>query len=1387
MKVIRRIVIYLIISVFLFCLLPIAGADDDDNVLTSLKHKESGVFELTGNSRDITLAVRNSYDGTALDLINGLNITWNTSVFRSVVATPEAASIEINGTDTVELTVTYNRVSDLTDIPRRTEVYTIRAVRADPIDPSFTGTVSKTLLYSAANDTVAFTSADFLARYTKNEGKNLGSIAITGSNPSFGSIRVGDENYDLDTKPRINIDATNSANPIFTFEATSIGTVSYNITAYEDKTAPTPIGNVVLTVTSYTATPQIHTPIMEEVSKGTVKTFSESYFTSRCNLYNAPLESVEITPGDTSLGVWSLGVTPFTSTTTIPAAQLGNLKFTANATGTATFSWCVTTKPDSQLPSLTSLSGNGTFTITLLKLTLSPYNAGMQILRGGTWSQIDALTLPSAALFVKITAIPMSANGYLYLSQDLPKNDADGYPAITANKALTVNTVIPKDYLQHLCLATKSTSTNPAVFFSWTATADARVSSAVWADPVSYTVGFKSADSLPGNRPYYETDMNIPLPFTSETILSGIYDDIKTNFKAVTSYDLSYVTFKIPDKNCGTLLLNYDVIKKTGTSVSATTKLYVSKNPNLSKVTLVPAKDYTGAFEITYNAYTEGGSFITGQLEVKVNSNAGGTFSYVTDKNTPIQFDARDFQAAFLTATGKPLSYVRFSLPASSDGYLCYNYHLSGDYDSAVSSGSRYYVNTSQYLSYVTFVPSEDVTGRVIVYYTGYTENAYDYGGYSGKLYIDVADSPAGIVQYSVRENGSVMLTGGDFTEEFISVTGALLSHVTFTPPVASSGSLLFKYDADTETGTKVTSAVKYYDGRNPDISDITFMPAKDFTGTCVVPFTAYTAGGASYAGKLKFNIFEGSDVISYTTGAGKPVSMNSSDFMSAFYMNSGGKTLSYVTFELPSASYGRFYYNYTSPARYDEAVAVSRKYYVSGTPYLSNVSFVPQEGYTGSFSIAYTGYTSGGISCAGKIKITVSGAAGGAVSYETNSMTPVTFKAADFVAAFTGKTGNPLYYVRFTQPNASFGTLYEQYNPQLSYNTQVTPSKSYYVNYPTYISNVTFIPNAGFSGTLAIGYTAYDTYGYSSAGTILITVSSSELGTITYGTGMNMPVPFDANNFNTVFLNKTGATLSHVTFTLPPSSAGSLYFRYNTGAASSVTSSTKYYRSYSPLLSDISFVPRTDYSGSVTIPYMGYTAGNAAFSGKIVINVGTVAPYTDMGGHTWAQDAVDYLYSNGVIADNGSRYFYPGADMTRGEYMVMIANAFHLTGAGSGTFPDVPVGSPYYDAVAAAKAYDIARGDDTGLFRPEWGLTRQDAMVIIVRAFKNTGTPLTPGTIGDLAGFSDASLVSDYAVADLAALVRIGFVVGSGDRLNPKVTFSRAEAAVLLYRILIM
>jgi hypothetical protein len=165
--------------------------------------------------------------------------------------------------------------------------------------------------------------------------------------------------------------------------------------------------------------------------------------------------------------------------------------------------------------------------------------------------------------------------------------------------------------------------------------------------------------------------MNIPLPLMSEAI--------KARFLGLAGETLSWVTFKLPDKNIGSLYLNYNIATNKGTAVSATAKYYTVKNPNLSQITFVPAKDYTGTSSIIYNAYTESGSVITGQINVRVTNSTGGTFRYVTDKNSPIQLDATDFQAAFLSATGKALSYVRFSPLSSSDGYLCYDYDLSGD------------------------------------------------------------------------------------------------------------------------------------------------------------------------------------------------------------------------------------------------------------------------------------------------------------------------------------------------------------------------------------------------------------------------------------------------------------------------------------------------------------------------------------------------------------------------------------------------------------------------------------------------------------------------------------------------------------------------------------
>jgi hypothetical protein len=979
-KALKRTIIYLIISVFLFGLLPFALAAPEEDVLTSIAH--AGALKCTwNNSRTITLTVRNSY-GNTLDLTNGLNIAWNSLVYKDVVATPETASVAVSDDDTfegdeiVDLVVTYYLKSESEDPTQWQTTYHIRARRDDPAPAVFSGTVSRGTNYEEDN-TVEFTSADFIPLFSNIDGDDIGAIAISGSNPTFGTIQAGGLNYNLSNSPLIPIEKNSVGDPtaesrtIFTFEASSTGTVSYNISAFAGADETHPIGNVVVTIRSYEA-PEIHTPISRELSKGAVATFSTFDFESRSTLFGVPLEAVAIKPINTTVGTWSVGSKPITTETTVTVGQLPSLTFTANAAGTATFTWTVTTKGGTSAP------GNGTFVITSPKLVLEPFNADDPIMKGTPWSvqatHFNYTPVTASLSYVKITALPLSADGYLYLTDPLPKNDTYGYPALAANTALPNNAIIPEWCLDDLRLATKSTSTNTAVSFKWTATADAKVSTAVWGEPVTYTVGFISAGVL-----NVSTDMNIPLPFNSAVTAFGtLLADQIAAFQA-GGQQLSYITFTVPDKNVGTLYFNYDYVKKTGTGVTAATKYYAAKSPNLSKITFAPAKDYTGTADISYNAYLESGVFITGKIRITVSNNLGGTFSYITDKNSPLQFDATDFQNAFFSATGKALGSVSFSFN-SSLGYLCYDYKLSGDYASGISSSQYYYVNKANYLSLVTFVPASDVTGPVVVGYTGYAQDGSV--SRSGKLYIYVVDSPAGIVQYSVKANGTAALSADDFSNEFIGVTGALMSYVTFTPPAAATGSMFYQYDAETGSGTKVTSAVKYYNGKGPDLSDITFVPAKDFTGVCVVPYTGYTTTGAAYTGKLKFTVFEGSEIISYSTGAGKPVTMNASGFTSAFYINSDGRALSYVTFEPPSASFGKLYYNYTSPVKYDYAVTADKKFYTTASPFLSNVTFVPQEGYAGTFTLNYTGYTSGGSSVTGKIKITVTSAQSGSVTY---------------------------------------------------------------------------------------------------------------------------------------------------------------------------------------------------------------------------------------------------------------------------------------------------------------------------------------------------------------------------------------------------------------------
>lgn len=1367
MNQLRRLIAGLLTACLLLTVLPPARAADDDSVLTEIGHNDTNTVTLSGSARAATLTVPAAYGSSSVDLVNGLAIDYDHSLYKSVVAVPASAAT-VDGA-AVAVTVSFNLIGDTDGTPKSQTVYQVSVVRAQTMAPTFSGVIERR--GKAGGAPLALSVSDFTGHYIQNDGQALGRLVIRGSNLVAGTLAytLGD----VFTTP-LNLNAGGAFEGSLTFQGLSYGEVSYYVDAYEKNTLKF-VGTAVLTISVYDV-PTIKGNFSDTVYKGSSLSFAKSDFSGLCDLRGDSFLSLEVTPAATAYGTWYLddSVLSAGSPVVISAADIGNLSFQALGAGSASFQFRV-----ANAAGLSEDYGTGSISVTDSALSSSSYYASSKITRGNTWTistshfQHSPASIPIT--YLKISSIPASADGYLCLTTALAKSTEYGYPAISANKALTAGAIIPYDYLRYLRLVTKSAGTGSSVSFTWAITADSSAASANWSADASYTVHFTG-----GGTVSYETDMDIPIALDAS--------DFSQALSAESGYSLSYVTFTLPAKTSGTLYCDYDPTTGKGATVSSSAKYYTGASPNLSHLTFVPASGYTGTVTIAYKAYRSGDSFLNGTLTIRVSNSAGGIVRYTTDKNAEAHLDAADFSKTFLDATGKTLSYVKFTLPSTSYGKLYYNYTSSSDYEGTVSASEKYYVYSSKYLSYVSFVPHEDYTGTVTVSFRGYTS---DGSSYSGKLFLFVVDSPAGIVSYATKINSPVTLSGDDFADEFISVTGSVLSYVVFTQPASSLGTLYYQYDDSTEkpSGTKVTSSAKYYNGSSPELSDLAFVPAKDYAGRVEIKYTIYTAAGTAYVGKLKITVGgTGSGSVSYSTDPGTPVSLRASDFMSKFYSSTGGATLTCVSFSLPSSSYGKLYYGYVSSSNYGAAVSSGTLYYTGAYPYLSNITFVPRSGYSGAFSISYIGYDATGTDYAGKLTITV-GSAAGSVNYTTDTGKEVDFVTSDFREALEEETGESLYYVKFSLPSSSVGTLYYDYTSSSSYTSKVSSTTRYYASASPYLYRVTFVPHAGFSGTAAIDYTAYTSDGDSFDGTVVITVSGSSGGSVDYETEKGTPVLLDSGDFGDAFLNATGSTLSYVKFTPPSASSGRLYHSYkaSSGTGTSVSSSTKYYRSSSPKISDVTFVPASSFTGTLTIAYTGYTSSGKSYTGalNITVNGRNAQQFTDVDtGYSWASDAISYLAEENIVQGSGSGQFYPGNSISRADFILMVCRAFELETAAASSFSDVDTGSYYAGAVAAAKALGIVQGSN-GRFNPQASLSRQDAAVILLRTLEVTGNPPSSASSSYLSVFSDAGSTADYAAAALAALVRDGVFTGSSGKLNPRGNITRAEMAVILYRVL--
>ncbi|MBQ7793736.1 MAG: S-layer homology domain-containing protein [Clostridia bacterium] len=159
-----------------------------------------------------------------------------------------------------------------------------------------------------------------------------------------------------------------------------------------------------------------------------------------------------------------------------------------------------------------------------------------------------------------------------------------------------------------------------------------------------------------------------------------------------------------------------------------------------------------------------------------------------------------------------------------------------------------------------------------------------------------------------------------------------------------------------------------------------------------------------------------------------------------------------------------------------------------------------------------------------------------------------------------------------------------------------------------------------------------------------------------------------------------------------------------------------------------------------------------------------------------WAAEQIAELKAEGVMT-GGADGFMPDRNITRAEFVSAVIRAIKAEPSGSvGRFSDVDKNSFYAPYIGRAVELGLVTGFADATFRPDSSITREEAVVVLSRAFGF----LSGYTLGR--DFSDYSELTDGAKGAVAYALKEKIISGYPDNtLRPRGTLTRAEAAVLI------
>jgi alpha-tubulin suppressor-like RCC1 family protein len=176
---------------------------------------------------------------------------------------------------------------------------------------------------------------------------------------------------------------------------------------------------------------------------------------------------------------------------------------------------------------------------------------------------------------------------------------------------------------------------------------------------------------------------------------------------------------------------------------------------------------------------------------------------------------------------------------------------------------------------------------------------------------------------------------------------------------------------------------------------------------------------------------------------------------------------------------------------------------------------------------------------------------------------------------------------------------------------------------------------------------------------------------------------------------------------------------------------------------------------------------------------------FTDLKNYSWAKAPIEALAARGILNGISKTEFYPGRSISRAEFLYMLMRTLGLSNGFKSNFSDVDKNAYYWNELGTAKQLGISLGNGNNQFRPNDKISRQDMMVMTVRAIEKLGELKAQSASDNLARFSDKNLLSAYAADSVEYAVDAGLIKGNKGLLNPLGSSTRAEAAVMLYRLL--